>query len=63
MKILTQRPTHVSAVATVLLITKTFTVKRERDHVFAHFTHTEWTSIRLLIGPGPRFSFTMQLFH
>ena len=26
-KILAQRPTHVSAVATVLLITKTFTVK------------------------------------
>ena len=27
MKILVQRPTHVYAVATVLLITKTFTVK------------------------------------
>ena len=27
MKILTQRPTHISAVATVLLTTKTFTVK------------------------------------
>ena len=27
MKILAQRPTHISAVATVLLITKTFTVK------------------------------------
>ena len=26
-KILAQRPTHISAVATVLLITKTFTVK------------------------------------
>ena len=26
-KILPQRPTHISAVATVLLITKTFTVK------------------------------------
>ena len=26
-KILTQRPTHISAVATVLRITKTFTVK------------------------------------
>ena len=31
MKILAQRPTHISAVATVLLITKTFTVKRERE--------------------------------
>ena len=30
-KILAQRPTHISAVATVLLITKTFTVKRERE--------------------------------
>ena len=31
-KILAQRPTHVSAVATVLLITKTFIVKgRERE--------------------------------
>ena len=29
-KILAQRPIHISAVATVLLITKTFTVKRER---------------------------------
>ena len=27
MKILAQRPTHISAFATVLLITKTFTVK------------------------------------
>ena len=27
MKILAQRPTHISAVAAVLLITKTFTVK------------------------------------
>ena len=27
MKILAQRPTHIYAVATVLLITKTFTVK------------------------------------
>ena len=27
MKILAQRPTHIHAVATVLLITKTFTVK------------------------------------
>ena len=27
MKILAQRPTHISAVATVLLITKTFAVK------------------------------------
>ena len=27
MKILTQRPTHISAAATVLLITKTITVK------------------------------------
>ena len=27
MKILAQRPTHISAVATVLLITKTFIVK------------------------------------
>ena len=26
-KILAQRPTHISAVATILLITKTFTVK------------------------------------
>ena len=26
-KILTQRPTHISAVATVLLVTKTFIVK------------------------------------
>ena len=26
-KLLAQRPTHISAVATVLLITKTFTVK------------------------------------
>ena len=26
-KILTQRPTHISAVATIPLITKTFTVK------------------------------------
>ena len=26
-KILAQRPTHISAVATVLLLTKTFTVK------------------------------------
>ena len=34
MKILVQRPTHISAVATVLLITKTFTM-RERE------THTE----------------------
>ena len=45
MKILAQRPTHIPAVATVLLITKTFTVKyydrrlererereREREH-------------------------------
>ena len=32
MKILAQRPTHISAVATVLLITKTFPVKhRERE--------------------------------
>ena len=31
-KILAQRPTRISAVATVLLITKTFTVKeRERE--------------------------------
>ena len=30
MKILAQRPTHISAVATVLLITKTFT-ERERE--------------------------------
>ena len=33
-KILAQRPTHVSAVATVLLVTKTFIVKyyqRERE--------------------------------
>ena len=27
-KILAQRPTHISAVATVLLITKTFTVRK-----------------------------------
>ena len=27
MKILAQRPTHINAVSTVLLITKTFTVK------------------------------------
>ena len=27
MRILAQRPTHISAVATILLITKTFTVK------------------------------------
>ena len=34
MKILAQRPTHISAVATVLLMTKTFTVpflERERE--------------------------------
>ena len=32
MKILAQRPTRISAVATVLLITKTFTVReRERE--------------------------------
>ena len=30
-KILALRPTHISAVATVLLITKTFTVKYSRD--------------------------------
>ena len=29
-KILAQRPTHISAVATVLLITKTFTVKERQ---------------------------------
>ena len=34
MKILAQRPTHISAVATVLLITRTFTVReRERECV------------------------------
>ena len=39
MKILAQRPTHISAVAAVLLITKTFTVKyhiyiyRERVYI------------------------------
>ena len=30
-KILAQRPTHISAVATVLLITKTFTEKEEEQ--------------------------------
>ena len=31
MKILAQRPTHISAVATILLITKTFTVKEGEE--------------------------------
>ena len=31
MKILAQRPSHISAAATVLLITKTFKRKRERE--------------------------------
>ena len=38
MKILAQRPTHISAVATVLLITKTFTVKYydRRQHQYKY---------------------------
>ena len=34
MKILAQRPTHVSAVATVLLITKTFIVKYNDRRIY-----------------------------
>ena len=47
-KILAQMPTHISAVAAVLLITKTFTVKeRERGiaPIYAHkniHVHARW---------------------
>ena len=37
-KILTQRPTHISAVATVLLITKTFTVKYYDRRIYTNTT-------------------------
>ena len=44
-KILAQRPTHISAVATVLLITKTFTVKYYDRRI-----QTNRTSIIIIIN-------------
>ena len=45
MKILAQRPTHISADATVLLITKTFTVKYYDRRI-----QTNRTSIIIIIN-------------
>ena len=47
-KILAQRPTHISAVATVLLITKTFTVKYSRERQTDRQTETETETEREL---------------
>ena len=44
MKLLAQRPTHISAVATVLLITKTSTVKYYDRRIY-----TNTTSIIIII--------------
>ena len=41
MKILAQRPTHISAVATVLLIIKTFTVKHYDRRIWTNRTSRE----------------------
>ena len=48
MKILAQRPTHISAVATVLLITKTFTVKYydRRQHQYKYSIKRERERLR-----------------
>ena len=49
-KILAQRPTHISAVATVLLITKTFT-QREREREREREFRFQMVYCILAIGP------------
>ena len=46
-KILAQRPTHISAVATILLITKTFTVNYYYRRIY---TNTASVKIRITIN-------------
>ena len=47
MKILAQRPTRISAVATILLITKTFTVKYYYRRIY---TNTATAKIKIKIN-------------
>ena len=51
MKILAQRPTHISAVATMLLITKTFTVKYYYRRIQTN-RETETETEREVVGWG-----------
>ena len=53
MKILAQRPTHISAVATVLLITKTFTqreweTERDREKLIDWLTELYFSMVKIL---------------